>query len=115
MAQAQDTRSLRHAFDKKHAGHHRVVGKVTKEMRFVEGNVFNADAMVLAADTDDSINHDKGIAMRQQPQYFANVGDLEALAAHSSVPSALRPRRTRRRMLATPRFHSITGSGRGIG
>src|SRR6266568_3236578 len=83
---------------------------MTEEMRFVEGDIFNADAMVLAADVDDAIDHDKGIAVRQQPQDLMDVGDLKGLAAHSSAPSVLRPRRTRRRTVTTPRFHSITGS-----
>src|SRR5215470_14767465 len=79
-------------------------------MRLIERHVFDSDAVILAANIDDAIDHEKGVAMRQQPQNFADIGDLDRLAAHSSVPSVLRLRRTRRRSVATPRFHSITGS-----
>src|SRR6516164_5810362 len=79
-------------------------------MRLVERHVFDSDAVILAANIDDAIDHEKRVAMRQQPQDFADIGDLDRLAAHSSAPSALRLRRTRRRSVATPRFHSTTGS-----
>src|SRR5215472_12680509 len=79
-------------------------------MRLVERHVFDSDAVILAVNIDDAIDHEKGVAMWQQPQDFADIGDLDRLAAHSSAPSALRLRRTRRRSVATPRFHSTTGS-----
>src|SRR6516162_10214865 len=78
-------------------------------MRLVERHVFDSDAVILAANIDDAIDHEKGVAM-QQPQDFADIGDLDRLAAHSSAPPSLRLPRTRRRTVATPRFHSTTGS-----
>src|SRR5262249_48330251 len=110
LAKAQNARGLRHAFNQQHSRHDRVVGEVAEKMRLVERHVFDSDAVILAANIDDAIDHDKGIAMRQQPQDFADIGDLDRLAAPSSASSALRLRRTRRRSVATPRFHSITGS-----
>ena len=103
LTQAQHTRGLRHALDQEHARHHRVVGKMTEEMRLVESDVFDPDAVILAANVDDAVDHDKGVAMRKEPQDLPDIGALKRLAAHSSVPSSLREalsRRTRRRTMA---------------
>ena len=64
LTQAQHARGLRHAFDQEHARHHRITGKMPGKLRFVDGDVLDADAVLLAADIDDAIDHEKRVAMR---------------------------------------------------
>src|SRR5262249_17023072 len=105
MTQSQNARGMRHALDQKHARHDRVIGKMTEEMRLVEGDIFDSDTVIFAADVDDPVDHDKRIAVRKEPQDLADIGAFEDLAAHSSVSAlpALRAalsRRTSRRSMA---------------
>src|SRR6516164_9078067 len=72
-------------------------------MRLVERHVFDSDAVILAANIDDAIDHEKGVAMRQQPQDFADIGDLDRLAAHSSASLPLDHRLSRKSRPAPPR------------
>ena len=82
---------------------------MAEELRFVGGNVLDADRVVVAAHLDDAIDHEERIAMRQQPQDVVNAGSAEALAGHASSPSGLPSLRTRRRSTATPFMKSRTG------
>ena len=68
---------LRHAFDQQHAGHDRMVGKMTLELRLVEGHVLDADAGFVAADVDDPVDQQKRIAMRQRFQELQDVHRFE--------------------------------------
>src|SRR5262249_9126254 len=113
LAQAKDARSLRHALDQEHTRHHRITREVALELRLVDRDVLDADAMVFTADVDDAVDHHERVAMRKEPQDFQNFRGFRRRAAHSASPSAgvlLRPARTRRRTVAWPRFHSIAGS-----
>jgi len=81
-----------------------------EKLRLVERDVFDSDAVFLAADVDDAIDHDEGIAMRQKPQRFHGCRRLPLSRRSFPLSSDLRPFRTKCRSVATPRFHSITGS-----
>src|SRR5208282_1194574 len=73
---------------------------MAEELRLVDRDVLDSDAMFVAAHVDDAVDHDEGVAMRQQPQDVAYAGDAEGFGIHVPSPSALPPRRTRRRMTA---------------
>ena len=46
--EAEHTGGLCHALDEKHAGKHRVAGKVAEKVRLVDGDVLNADRRLVA-------------------------------------------------------------------
>src|SRR5580658_2614504 len=52
-------RRLRHALDHQHAGHDRVVWKMSGKLRFVHRDILDADAMFVAADVLDAIDQQK--------------------------------------------------------
>src|SRR5271156_2843574 len=109
VAQAQHARGLRHTLDHQHARHDRVAGKMAEEMRLVEGDILDADAMLVAAHVDDTVDHEKRVAVRQQPQDFADIGDAEGFYVHPSSPSVLPRPRASFLSTATPFMKSRIG------
>ena len=75
---------LRHPLDHQHAWKHRIAGKVSLEMRFVEGHVLDADPMLVAADIDHAVDHQKRITMRQHTKDSQNVRSLESFSRFCS-------------------------------
>src|SRR5262249_6669271 len=68
---------LRHALDKQNAGKDRVAGKMPEELRFVHGDILDADRGVVTAHFDDAVDHEKWIAMRQCLEDRRDIGRLE--------------------------------------
>jgi hypothetical protein len=58
------------------------------KLRLVHGQVLDADAMILAADVDHTVDQQKRMAVRQQPEDFRNIRDIKSFVAHHS---SLRP------------------------
>ncbi len=57
------------------------------ELRFVDRDVLDADGTFVAIDIYNAVDHDKRIAMRQQPQDIADLDSLEAFDTHVWPPS----------------------------
>src|SRR5581483_5403899 len=55
------------------AGHDRIAGEVSHEVRLVRGDVLDGDNALLALDLDHAINQEKRIAMRQNRLDFGDV------------------------------------------
>ena len=53
------------------------------ELRLVDGDVLDADGVLVGAHVDHAVDHDEGVAMRQQPQDFTDVDGAKRVA-HSS-------------------------------
>src|SRR6516165_12798017 len=64
--EAEHTGGLCHALDEKHAGKHRVAGKVAEKVRLVDGDVLNTDHRLVATQFDDAVHHQERIAVRQR-------------------------------------------------
>jgi hypothetical protein len=80
-------------------------------------NILDADRVLVAAHVDDAIDHEEGIAMRQQPQDVANSGRAKAFPGKgvprhapslSGLP-ALRTRRTQDRHTLHEVAHRLRG------
>src|SRR5690606_37374635 len=63
--------------DDEHAGHDRLAGEMSLEMRLVERDVLDADAAVVTVHLDDAVDEKKRIAMRQELQNALNVDAFE--------------------------------------
>ena len=86
--QCQNASRLRYAFDHQYTRHDRIF-REGSELRLVHRQVLDADAMIVAAHADDTVDQQKRIAVRQQPEDFCNIGDTSSFVAHHSCPSAL--------------------------
>ena len=89
VAHAQRARRLRHALDQQYARHDRAAGKMTLKLRFVGGDVLDADAEFVSLRADDPIDQQEGIAMRQKTQQSLNIVAFQGLACrhmHSLAP-----------------------------
>ena len=92
-------------------------GKVSHEMRLVDRYVLDADAMIVAANVDDAVDHEKRIAVRQHFEHHRDIGrfKLGDRFIHNSRLSLSLPtcwRRIDARSLARiviSRNHSVTG------
>ena len=78
------------------------------ELRFIRGDILDADAIFVAAYSDNPIDQKERIAVGQQPQDFVNVGGAESLFVHSGSPLRLSPLASRR-SAATPFIKSRIG------
>ena len=83
LAKAEHASRLRHAFDDQHPRHHRIFREMADELRFIRGDILDADAIFVAAYSDNPIDQKERIAVGQQPQDFVNVGGAESLFVHS--------------------------------
>jgi hypothetical protein len=71
---------------------------VAKELRLVGGDVLDADTMFVAADFNDAVDQQKGIAVRKRGEDFANPYGFNGFSAHISSP----PSSDRKTPLANP-------------
>src|SRR5690606_16613456 len=88
----QDPRSLRQRFDLQHARHHRQVGKVAGEERFVDRHVLDRDDALALLELDHPVDEQHRVAVRQ---VFEDRADVEG--GHSSFLSVRSSRRRRNR------------------
>src|SRR6185437_7002419 len=83
-----DASGLGHGFDHHHAWIYRALGKMPLERRFVDGDVLDADATVIAADIDHPINQKHGIAMRKRLEDTIDIDSLnDDRCVHQMRPS----------------------------
>ena len=72
-AEDEDAGGLRHCFELEHARHHGMVGEVSLEEVFVEGEVLDRGAG-LVGEVDDAVDEKEGVAMGKD---FENVGEVK--------------------------------------
>ena len=94
---AQGAGGLRHRLDDEHARHHRPAGEMAHELRLVDGDVLDADAVFVAARLDDAVDEQERIAMRKHLQEALDVETFNRPPGRL-VHHALHP--TRRRLPA---------------
>src|SRR5690606_3248204 len=70
---------LCHRLDDEHAGHDRLVRKMTLEVRLVHRHVLDADGRVVAIHLNDPVNQQKRVAVRQQPHQLGNIDTFQRL------------------------------------
>ena len=88
--------------------HYRIFGEMADKLRFIRGDILDADAIFVAAYSDNSIDQKERIAVGQQPQDFVNVGGAKSLFVHSGSPLRLSLLASRR-SAATPFIKSRIG------
>ena len=111
---------LRDGLDHQHAGHDRISGKVSHEIRFIHGDVLDGDNAFFALDLDDTVDEQKGVAMRQdgldggdvQGLVFAlrlrlNGGDTGSFFAHMPKREIIVSRQRSLRMRANDKLRSM--------
>src|SRR5581483_9266723 len=75
-----DPAGLGHALDDQYPGKDRLIGKMTEELRLVDGDILDADGALVPDHFDDAVDHQKRIAVRQQFEYLGDTGRLERRA-----------------------------------
>lgn len=73
---------LSQGFDDQHAGHNRMVGKMTLKKGVAHGDVLDADCPLAVFDLDDSINEQERIAVRND---LLNLSSIKQSALLSGV------------------------------
>src|ERR1019366_8119385 len=68
----QHAGGLRHGFHDEHARHHREIGEMAREKRFVVGHVLDADDAV-RVHFDDAVHQKKGEAVGQDSPNFSDI------------------------------------------
>src|SRR5262249_24135877 len=71
---------------------HRIVRKVSLELRLVGSDIFDSDGEVVTPDGDDAVHHQERVAMRNGAQDTRNVDRFKRAA---NFVHFLRPRRDR--------------------
>ena len=84
-----DGGGLGHGLDNGDAGHDRLSGEMAQEMRFVHGDVLDAERGLIAVDLLDAVDQKKGIAMRDDPLDQRDVRCLQGVAHGPSFPFRL--------------------------
>ena len=79
VVQHQRTRRLRHGLDEKNARHHRAAWEMPLEEWFVDGDILDRRAALLAVEIDHLVNQQKGIAVRQQLHDACDIRRREGL------------------------------------
>ena len=75
LAHHHDGCDLGHGLHLKDAGHDRMSGEMSLEEGFVDRHAFDADRLVVAVELDDPVDHQEGIAVRQDPHHPVDVED----------------------------------------
>src|SRR4051812_13570622 len=73
LAHDEQPAGLSHGFHDEHARHDGVAGKVSNEVRLVHGHRFDGGDALAGFHTDDAIDQQEGIAVRQDLLYLIDV------------------------------------------
>src|SRR5215472_2184440 len=81
--------SLRHRLDHHHARVDGTLRKMPGELRFVDGDVLDADAAVVGPDVDHPVDQQHGVAMRESLEDVIDIHDRkpDRCLLHHSCPS----------------------------
>jgi hypothetical protein len=74
---------LRQPFDDEHPRHDRELREMPLEERLVDGHALDADGALVAIHVDDAVDHQEGIAMRQELHHPRDVSRAELLRGTS--------------------------------
>ena len=75
----EDPGGLRQRLDLEHAGHDRVTGEVTGEVRLVHRHIFHAGAFVFAEAIDDAVDHEEWVTVGENFEHLVDVEDAFAI------------------------------------
>src|SRR5229473_4457028 len=104
---------LRHGLDHHHARIYRTLREMPEKRWFVEGDVLDADAAVIASDIDNPVDQQHRVAVRERLEDFIDVHELKSdRCLHQSRPSSFGSdvlSRTRRSIATISRNHCLVG------